>query len=306
MTNTFVALLAGAVISFTAMTATAQSEGTFKSPKCRGPIYTAQQVAKKARMIGSPNFSALYGAFGNDVSGSVSLEAVFCRSGRVTDIRVIESRPPKIGEFVAAAVSLLTFTPAEMNWHTVSQRMQLEFSINDGGGSPIDAAGAAGRLIDEIDVMGNRRLTAQGIRSWIKSRPGDTFNEEQTQKDLRAILATGSFDSTSTRVLLEDAPRGGVRLVFEVNELPLIVEVRFEGLKEGDQSEIAEELRRQNAGVQKGVPLDPGKLKHAKQIIKQFFEAQGWRDVTTEALVEQMSATEVTIIFRINAYRFPL
>jgi hypothetical protein len=306
MTNTFVALLAGAVISFTAMTATAQSEGTFKSPKCRGPIYTAQQVAKKARMIGSPNFSALYGAFGNDVSGSVSLEAVFCRSGRVTDIRVIESRPPKIGEFVAAAVSLLTFTPAEMNWHTVSQRMQLEFSINDGGGSPIDAAGAAGRLIDEIDVMGNRRLTAQEIRSWIKSRPGDTFNEEQTQKDLRAILATGSFDSTSTRVLLEDAPRGGVRLVFEVNELPLIVEVRFEGLKEGDQSEIAEELRRQNAGVQKGVPLDPGKLKHAKQIIKQFFEAQGWRDVTTEALVEQMSATEVTIIFRINAYRFPL
>jgi len=306
MTNTFVALLAGAVISFTAMTATAQSEGTFKSPKCRGPIYTAQQVAKKARMIGSPNFSALYGAFGNDVSGSVSLEAVFCRSGRVTDIRVIESRPPKIGEFVAAAVSLLTFTPAEMNWHTVSQRMQLEFSINDGGGSPIDAAGAAGRLIDEIDVMGNRRLTAQGIRSWIKSRPGDTFNEEQTQKDLHAILATGSFDSTSTRVLLEDAPRGGVRLVFEVNELPLIVEVRFEGLKEGDQSEIAEELRRQNAGVQKGVPLDPGKLKHAKQIIKQFFEAQGWRDVTTEALVEQMSATEVTIIFRINAYRFPL
>lgn len=306
MTNTFVALLAGAVISFTAMTAPAQSEGTFKSPKCRGPIYTAQQVAKKARMIGSPNFKALYEAFGNDVSGSVSLEAVFCRSGRVTDIRVIESRPPTIGEFVAAAVSLLTFTPAEMNWHSVLQRMQLEFSINDGGGSPISAAQAAGRMIDELDVMGNRRLTAQEIRSWIKSRPGDTFNEEQTQKDLRAILATGSFDSTSTRVLLEEAPRGGVRLVFEVQELPLIVEVRFEGLKESDQSEIAEELQRQNTAVQKGAPLDPGKLKHAKQIIQQFFEARGWRDVTTEALVEQTSATEVTIIFRVNAYRFPL
>jgi len=140
---------------------------------------------------------------------------------------------------------------------------------------------------------------------WIKSRPGEVFDNDQIQKDLRAILATGNFDAQGTRVLLDDAPRGGVRLMFEVQELPLITEVRFEGLKESDREAVTEELQKQNVGVQKGAPLDPAKVKKAQRVIQQFFEARGWREVATQALFEETSRTETIIIFRINAYRFP-
>src|SRR5437899_11389975 len=121
--------------------------------KCRGPIYSRKDVTKPAKVIGEPNFKALYEAFGNGVSGKVKLEAVLCRSGRVTDIRVIDSQPPKIGEFVAAAIGLVRFTPAELNWHSVSQRQQFEFNINDYGVSAIDSSAAVGRRVEELEIV---------------------------------------------------------------------------------------------------------------------------------------------------------
>jgi hypothetical protein len=268
--------------------------------KCRGPIYSGNDVAQRAKITEPADLASLFSILGND--GHAVVDVVLCRSGHVTDIKVLDISSPNMTQFVIMDISVIQFKPAERNWHTVSERRRFEYGTKHKGPSPIDASG---RLIEEIDVMGNRRLTKEEIISWIKSRPGDVFDNQQVQNDLRAILAIGSFDAQSTRVLMEDAPRGGVRLIFEVSELPLITEIRFEGLKESEQTEVVEELRRQNTGVQKGSPLDPAKLKKAKQIIQTSFEAKGWREVTVEPFVDQTSATEVTIIFRIHAYRFP-
>jgi hypothetical protein len=292
--------LAAVIMVVFVVSAFAQSD-----EKCRGPIYSGNDVSKRAKITAPLDLEMVYKAFGNDVQGHAIVEAVLCRSGRVTDIKAVDIEPPKITQFVVAAVSQIQFKPAERNWHTVSQNIRFEYRINESEPSPIDAVKAAGRLIEELDVMGNRRLTKEEIMPWIKSRPGEIYNSEQIQKDLLTILATGNFDARDTRVLLDDAPRGGVRLIFEVHELPLITEVRFEGLKESDQSAIFEELRKQNVGVQKGAPLDQAKVKKAEQVIRQFFEARGWREVSTEALYEQTNLSEVTITFRINAYRFP-
>jgi TonB family protein len=100
-------------------------------------------------------------ALAHDVHGRVVLEAVLCRTGRVTDLRVVESLPYGMTEKSIESVRQLKFTPAEMNWHTVSQKMRFEFYFNERG---VDAG-------------------------------------------------------------------GGVVIVIEVHELPLISEVKFEGLK---------------------------------------------------------------------------
>lgn len=272
--------------------------------QCRGPIYNRKDVSKPAAKIGHPDFRALFEAFGRDISGHVKLEAVLCRSGRVTDIRVTDSQPPEIGEFVAAALSLVDFKPAELNWHTVSQTQQFEFHINQTGVSPIDSAAASGRQIEELDIMGNRRLTKDEILLLIKIRPGDIYDSDQVQKDLTALLATGYFNSLSTRVLLDDAPRGGVRLIFEVMELPLIAEVRFEGLTEADTLSIVEELLKQNVNLQKGTPLDPVLLKRAARVMESFFASKGWREVKAVAFVEELNRTESVITFKVTGYKF--
>jgi len=280
---------------------------TRDAKQCNGPIYDGKDVARRAKIIEYPNMGLVANrAKKYNFQGEIRAEFVLCRDGHITDIHIITGLPENLAEFATAAIYTMRFTPAEMNWHTVSQRQQFEFSMNGGvsGVSEIDSSKAAGRLVEELDIIGNRRITREQILAWIRTRPGEMYSGDQVQKDLMAILATGYFNAPNTRVALEDAVRGGVHVIFEVMESPLIVDVRFEGLKESDRSAIIEELRKQHVDVQKGTPLDSAKLKQAERVIRIFFETLGWRDVKAEAFVESLSATEVAVTFKVTAYKF--
>ena len=77
------------------------------------------------------------------------------------------------------------------------------------------------RLVESVDITGNRRLRKDDVLYYVQTRPGDPFNEAQVQRDLQAILALGFFDKTSTRVLTEEGARGGVNVIFEVGNCRL-------------------------------------------------------------------------------------
>src|SRR5213080_5287155 len=74
------------------------------------------------------------------------------------------------------------------------------------------------RLVEEVDIIGNRRLRKEDIIYYIQTRPGDPYNPDQVARDLQTILSLNFFDKVGTRVTTEDGPRGGVRIIFEVKE----------------------------------------------------------------------------------------
>jgi surface antigen-like variable number repeat protein/TonB-like protein len=261
--------------------------------KCSSPIYTAREVTKRAKITERPNLSAVP----RDVRGRAVLEAVLCRTGQVTDIQVIEGLSATVNEFAAAAVSLVRFVPAELNLHSVSQRIQFDFRFSELGAKGMEVTDAAGRFVEELDTIGNRRLTPKEVRSWIKTRPGDNFNTEQIKKDLDALLATGYFDKPYTRVYSEEAARGGVRVVFEVKELPLIFEVKFVGLNKSEQSSIDEALREGKVNLRSGAPFDAVQGKMASRIIKHFLESKRRLDVNVDLRVENLAAEKVSLTF---------
>src|SRR5262245_50594103 len=86
------------------------------------------------------------------------------------------------------------------------------------------------RVVEEVDILGNRRLRKDDILYYVQTRPGDTYNEAQVARDLQAILSLGFFDKVGTRVYTEEAPRGGLRVIFEVRELPIIRDIQLEVL----------------------------------------------------------------------------
>jgi len=266
---------------------------------CRGPIYTAKEVTSRAKITEQADFSALYKAFGNGIEAHAVVTAVLCRSGRVTDIKVIEISPPKIQEFVVGAVSLIGFKPAEMNYHTVSQRQEFEFSINGGSGPGIDLAVATGRLIESLDIMGNRRFTSKEVQSWIKTRAGEPLKAEQIQEDLSAILATGFFNKSGTRVFVEEGVRGGVGVYFEVHELPLIGDVSFEGLKI-DQSLIRRAWQDAGIKLQAGAPYSVEAVKAAIDVIKQVLDSFGLSYSSVELRAELLTSQTTNLVFVIT------
>src|ERR1043166_9090246 len=94
------------------------------------------------------------------------------------------------------------------------------------------------RLVENVDIVGNRRLRKDDILYYIQTRPGDVYNEDQVQRDYQTLLSLTFFDKTATRVLTETGPRGGVNIIFEVKELPIIRDLTFEGLHSGPESDI--------------------------------------------------------------------
>jgi len=83
------------------------------------------------------------------------------------------------------------------------------------------------RVVENVDIIGNRRLRKDDILYYIQTRPGDPYNVETVQRDYQTLLSLTFFDKTATRVLTENGPRGGVNIIFEVKELPIIRDLTF-------------------------------------------------------------------------------
>ncbi|MGH9879875.1 MAG: POTRA domain-containing protein [Pyrinomonadaceae bacterium] len=280
--------------------AKAQNVNQNREETCNGPVFYGRELSRRATITSRPIPAMTKEALDHDVHGRVVLEAVLCRTGRVTDLRVVESLPYGMTEKVLEADRQIKFTPAEMNWQTVSERMRFEFHFNDRGLDEIAAEDAEGRIVEAIEIVGNRRLTANEIMSLIQTRPGDLCSVQQMKKDFAAILATGYFNRADTRILMEKGARAGVVVVIEVHELPLISDVKFEGLRGVAESVILEALRKDEIGVRQGGVYEPAKVKRAVRVIRNVLASNKQPDAVIEVRTEEMTATSVVLTFLIS------
>ena len=56
------------------------------------------------------------------------------------------------------------------------------------------------RIVENVEVIGNRRLRKDDILYYVQTRPGDPYNVEQVQRDYQTLLSLTFFDKTATRV----------------------------------------------------------------------------------------------------------
>jgi outer membrane protein insertion porin family len=156
------------------------------------------------------------------------------------------------------------------------------------------------RLVENVDIINNRRLRKEDILYYIQTRPGDVYNAAQVQRDLQTLLALNFFDKTATRVTIADGPRGGVDVIFEVKELPIIRDIQFEGLHSLAESDILKEFRERRIGIAKESIEDPVKVKNAARLLKEMLAAKGHPNGTVTAELAHVSATSDAITFKIN------
>ncbi len=156
------------------------------------------------------------------------------------------------------------------------------------------------RLVESVDITGNRRLRKDDVLYYVQTRAGDPFNEQQVQRDLQAILALGFFDKTATRVLTEEGARGGINVIFEVKELPIIRDLQFEGLKSVPESDVLKAFRERRVGVSKESIYDPVKVRNAMRVLKELLAAHGHPNAKIEERRDEVSATSTAVTFVVN------
>ncbi len=156
------------------------------------------------------------------------------------------------------------------------------------------------RLVESVDILNNRRLRKDDILYYVQTRPGDPYNEAQVQRDLQAILALGFFDKTATRVLTEEGARGGINVIFEVKELPIIRDLQFEGLKSVAESDVLKAFRERRVGISKESVYDPVKARNAVRVLKELLASKGHPNATVEQKRDEVSATSTALTFVVN------
>ena len=158
----------------------------------------------------------------------------------------------------------------------------------------------APRLVESVNVAGNRRLTDAEILGHLETRPGEPYDEARVMRDLRALGDLGVFDRRITRVLTGAGLRGGVEVTFEVFELPVIKSVKFEGLKRPDATALLEGLRRRGLGLDGGSVYEPDRIVRAAGVMKELMRGRGWRGVGVQTRVIEVSSTSVELTFIVS------
>ncbi len=157
------------------------------------------------------------------------------------------------------------------------------------------------RLVEDVQIEGNRRLRDEDILYHIQTRKDDPYNPAQVQRDLQALLNLPFFDKTETRVSIVDpGPRGGVVVVFTVKELPVIRDLQFKGLKSVGEADVLKAFREQRVGVSKESVYDPVKINNARRVIKELLSEHGHPNAVINADTEEVSQTSVALTFNID------
>src|SRR5690606_29972727 len=113
-------------------------------------------------------------------------------------------------------------------------------------------------------------------------------------------LSLNFFDKTATRVLTTDGVRGGVNVIFEVREWPIIRDLQFTGLKAVQESDVLKEFREKRAGISKEAIYDPVKARAASRILRELLASRGFPNAEIEIQEEEVSATSIALTFAVE------
>ena len=152
--------------------------------------------------------------------------------------------------------------------------------------------------VEQVTIRGNRRIPESTVKIWIGTREGDPYNPVQLDRDVRALYAQGHFEDV--KVYAEDGPRGGKIITFEVEERPLLLDIKYEGLKSVQQSTLLEEFRKRSVGLSKESQYDPVKVRRAAVVIKELLANEGRPEAKVDPIKEDISQTAVAVTFKIE------
>ena len=155
------------------------------------------------------------------------------------------------------------------------------------------------QIVESVDIQGNRRLRDEDLLYYVKTRAGDVYDPAALERDLRELLSLNFFDKTKTRVLTQQGARGGVDVIFEVSELPIIRDLTFSGMKAVQESDVLKAFREQRVGISKEAIYDPVKARQAVRVLRELLASKGFPNAKVDVTEEEVSATSIALTFNV-------
>ncbi|HEY3625300.1 MAG TPA: outer membrane protein assembly factor BamA [Terracidiphilus sp.] len=153
------------------------------------------------------------------------------------------------------------------------------------------------QTIDQIRVIGNRRIPKETILARLFTHVGDTYDPISIERDFNSLWNTGYFENL--RLEREDSEKGIILNVF-VTEKPTIREINYPGLNSVSQSDLLDRFKKEKVGLTQEGQYDPTKVKHAEAVIREVLAEHGHQFATIKTVVKTIPPASVQVNFNIK------
>jgi len=187
--------------------------------------------------------------------------------------------------FAALGLLGLVFLPADL---AAQARGQQQRPGLGGAGPSAPPMQPQSIILRDVAVEGNQRIEVSTIQSYLTAQPGEAFNEEQADRSLKALFATGLFSDVNLRMQ-------GSTLVVRVTENPVVNRVVFEGNRRINDDTLNRELTLKVRQV-----YTRAKVQADTQRIQQIYRRSGRFAATVEPKVVQLAQNRVDLVFEIS------
>src|SRR5499426_4238012 len=159
---------------------------------------------------------------------------------------------------------------------------------------------ASEAFVEDVEIRGNRRIPRESVLYYVQSKPQDKFDMSLAQRDLQSIIQMGLFDPLATKLFVEDGPRGGKIIIFQVKEYPIIRSIDYRGMKSATESEVLTRFKEKTVQVGKEQTLDPAKANRARLVLRELLAEKGHPNAEVKVEIEEISATTVSLVFDVD------
>lgn len=156
---------------------------------------------------------------------------------------------------------------------------------------------AQSQTIDQIRVIGNRRIPKETILARLFTHPGDTYDPISIERDFNSLWNTQYFEDL--RIEREETEKGIILDVF-VRERPTIREINYKGNNSVTQSDILDRFKKEKVGLSVEGQYDPTKIKRAETVIKDLLSEHGHQFATIKTEVKTIPPASVQVNFNIK------
>ncbi len=170
---------------------------------------------------------------------------------------------------------------------------QFEGTTAGESGSGLSQRPADGKIVADIQIVGNQGVAKQEIQGEIRTRVGQRFDSLQAQRDVRSLILTKKFFDVKVKTRSGPQP-DSVVVIYEVFEFPKINYIHFIG-----NEDVSSRTLRRKIPIKKDDPLDPGAIEQAREKLEKYYKENGYNKVQVE-LREGFNRTDKGAVFFIH------
>ena len=92
-----------------------------------------------------------------------------------------------------------------------------------------------GKIVRAVKIQGNERIASSNILYYVKTKVGDPLSLDQIRRDIEQIFSLGQFKDIQVDT---NEVEDGVEIIFIVEEIPSVGDVRLVGNSSIEATEI--------------------------------------------------------------------